>query len=642
MATLAGRVVRSRRVFTPDAVVVERGAEETPMARRCRDAASRRAVHVVDDRRELARRRRRRFRGGQAPSACWRRIAARFSGTVPAGTRGLACCNYLVMNLASNCPMDCGYCFLQEYLADNAAAHGLRESRGGARRAGAGARPPHGPPFPDRHRRARRQPGARSADRAQRRARAVLRGAAERLARAQDQDRRRRGLLALDPKDRVVVSWSLAPPAAVAFAEHGTASIAARLAAARRVVAAGYKVGVHFDPMIEHAGWEEGYRDLVAAVADAVPAARLAWVSMGALRFSPGSSHDACAQRFPGTPLLAGEQVPSADGKWRDFQPLRVDMYRRVRAFVEAALAGGAALSLHGDAGGVAARLRHAAAGRAGARRAALAAALMAAREPGIGIFDSGVGGLTVVHRMIETLPNEHLIYLGDTARYPVRHQVRRGGVALHARERPVPARQGREAAGGRVQHHVGGRARRAPRPHRRARHRRHRARRARRARRDPQPQGRRHRHRGHDRERQLHARAPRPRSRASRSTPAPVRSSWRSPRRAGSRTRSPSRPPRSISRASARAGIDTLVLGCTHYPLLARTIGDYLGPEVQLVDSATETAREVAALLAERGLAAAGGPGSTSFFVTDVPDRFVKIGSRFLGSAVDSAVRIE
>lgn len=87
---------------------------------------------------------------------------------------------------------------------------------------------------------------------------------------------------------------------------------------------------------------------------------------------------------------------------------------------------------------------------------------------------------------------------------------------------------------------------------------------------------------------------------------------------------------------------IDTLVLGCTHYPLLAATIGAYLGPEVQLVDSATETAREVARILAHEDLAAPAGPGSTSFFVTDVPDRFVKIGSRFLGSAVDSAVRIE
>jgi glutamate racemase len=87
---------------------------------------------------------------------------------------------------------------------------------------------------------------------------------------------------------------------------------------------------------------------------------------------------------------------------------------------------------------------------------------------------------------------------------------------------------------------------------------------------------------------------------------------------------------------------IDALVLGCTHYPLLAGVIGEYLGAGVQLIDSATETAREVKALLAERGLAHTGGPGSASFFVTDVADRFVRVGGRFLGSAIDSAVRIE
>jgi glutamate racemase len=87
---------------------------------------------------------------------------------------------------------------------------------------------------------------------------------------------------------------------------------------------------------------------------------------------------------------------------------------------------------------------------------------------------------------------------------------------------------------------------------------------------------------------------------------------------------------------------IDTLVLGCTHYPLLATSIAAYLGPEVRLVDSATETAREVTTLLCDRALARADGGGSASFFVTDVADRFIKIGARFLGAAVESAVRIE
>jgi glutamate racemase len=91
-----------------------------------------------------------------------------------------------------------------------------------------------------------------------------------------------------------------------------------------------------------------------------------------------------------------------------------------------------------------------------------------------------------------------------------------------------------------------------------------------------------------------------------------------------------------------ARSGIDTLILGCTHYPLLKPVIGEVMGPDVALVDSAEETAREVAAALASGGIARTSGAGCTSVFVTDVPDRFVRIGQRFLGARVESAVRIE
>jgi glutamate racemase len=91
-----------------------------------------------------------------------------------------------------------------------------------------------------------------------------------------------------------------------------------------------------------------------------------------------------------------------------------------------------------------------------------------------------------------------------------------------------------------------------------------------------------------------------------------------------------------------ARSGIDTLILGCTHYPLLAATIGAYLGPAVALVDSAAATAEEVRDHLVQHDLADAAGHGGASFFVTDVPERFVRVGQRFLGERVESAVRIE
>ena len=79
---------------------------------------------------------------------------------------------------------------------------------------------------------------------------------------------------------------------------------------------------------------------------------------------------------------------------------------------------------------------------------------------------------------------------------------------------------------------------------------------------------------------------------------------------------------------------IDTLVLGCTHYPLLARVIADTAGGGVRLVDSAQETARVVAHVLSSKGLRKGTDPGAPrrTFLVSDAPEAFARIGRRFLG----------
>ncbi len=78
---------------------------------------------------------------------------------------------------------------------------------------------------------------------------------------------------------------------------------------------------------------------------------------------------------------------------------------------------------------------------------------------------------------------------------------------------------------------------------------------------------------------------------------------------------------------------VDTLVLGCTHYPLLKALLEDILGKDIHLVDSAEAMATITAGLLAETGLA---NPVRLApryrFYVTDVPYRFQTIGERFLG----------
>jgi glutamate racemase len=90
-------------------------------------------------------------------------------------------------------------------------------------------------------------------------------------------------------------------------------------------------------------------------------------------------------------------------------------------------------------------------------------------------------------------------------------------------------------------------------------------------------------------------------------------------------------------------AGVDTLVLGCTHYPLLRGVLQETMGPEVVLVDSAESVAQEVRRRLAsDRRLAHAPGTTPPRFFVTDAPGPFLDVAQRFLGEPVAHLERAE
>jgi len=83
-------------------------------------------------------------------------------------------------------------------------------------------------------------------------------------------------------------------------------------------------------------------------------------------------------------------------------------------------------------------------------------------------------------------------------------------------------------------------------------------------------------------------------------------------------------------------AEIDTLVLGCTHYPLLAPLLGELLGPDVRLIDSAAETAAEAARTLGTERMLAGGDEPTYRFVASDDPLMFLQLGQRFLGGAIE------
>lgn len=249
------------------------------------------------------------------------------------GSDGQVCCNYFVINFASNCPMDCSYCYLQEYLARNPALKVFANIDDLVAEADE---------LLTKHRRYFFRIGTGEItdslilDPYIGFTRAVVPFFAQQsnvLLELKTKSNCVEDLLTLDPRGRIVVSWSMNPQAVIDAEEHGTASLLERLQAARLCQDAGYRLGFHFDPLIEYPDWQKDYEELVEQLFAMVDWKGISWLSMGVLRNTPGLKR-AMRERFPGTRLLAAEQLPNPDGKLRYFQPLRIEMYRTMLGWI--------------------------------------------------------------------------------------------------------------------------------------------------------------------------------------------------------------------------------------------------------------------------------------------------------------------
>lgn len=320
--------------YQPEEVIVERGSESSPIFHNLRRNLPNVPIQIVDDL----------VQAGKGDSGIGdgfgtakrklylTRHKGEFFKKCP-GSDGQVCCNYFVINFASNCPMDCSYCYLQEYLADNSslrvfgnvndlideADRTLSRHRGVFFRIGTGeitdslALEPYTGMVAELIPYFARQPN-------------VL---LELKTKSDCVD----GLLDLDPKGRVVVAWSMNPQCVIDQDEHNTATLDERLRAARRCQDAGYRLGFHFDPMIEYPGWETDYQNMLEQTFATIDWRRVAWLSLGVLRNTPGLKRMMRA-RFPQSTLLTGEQVLCPDGKLRYFYPQRIEMYRKMVSWI--------------------------------------------------------------------------------------------------------------------------------------------------------------------------------------------------------------------------------------------------------------------------------------------------------------------
>lgn len=317
--------------FALDRAVIENWCREGELARRVvANLAPGVAVDYVEDARGLLRPSAPTVEafGAEKRRLVLMRRRAPFLMGCPAGSQQFACCGYLVMVLGSNCPMDCSYCYLQEHLANNPALQIYANYRDA---------------FVELD---RLNPGGRTLrigtgewadslafDSITRMSVDLIEYFARRenlMLELKTKTVEIDNLLRVDSKDHTIVSWSLSTEPVYRSSEAGTASPEARISAAAQVRAAGYRVAFHLDPMIAYEGAEADYVALLDQLFDEIDPAHISFVSMGGLRMTPGL-RTAARRRFPRDPMLVGEEVLSADGRYRAFMPLRLALYRKLR-----------------------------------------------------------------------------------------------------------------------------------------------------------------------------------------------------------------------------------------------------------------------------------------------------------------------
>lgn len=255
------------------------------------------------------------------------RFKSNFLRPCPGTAASYRCCNYLVINETTNCPIDCSYCILQTYINNPVIIvytntdHIVHELQSLSSlnlerilRVGTGE-----------------LTDSLALD--------PVTGLSEQL--LPQIQKLPNVLLELKTKTdhiyhllthnpwRIIISWSINPLNRVKSDEKKSAPLFNRLKAAQKAMQHGFLIGLHFDPIIYEPEWAQNYRELIEQLSDYLEGHRIAWISLGSFRYPP-ALHNMIRQRFPKSNILSGEHVSGMDGKMRYIKPLRREMYQLI------------------------------------------------------------------------------------------------------------------------------------------------------------------------------------------------------------------------------------------------------------------------------------------------------------------------
>jgi len=259
-----------------------------------------------------------------------RKNKGRFLKPCP-GTKEYLCCQYYFLNIGLNCPFNCTYCILQVYLNTNSLVFyvnfedmlkelefRLKEDTS-IMRIGTGeltdslaldplvGLSPVLIEFFSKHERSYLELKTKSTN--------------------------CEHLLGLDHRGKTIISWSLSPQIIIDKEEGLAPSLKSRLRAAKICQDSGYKIGIHFDPIILYEGWQDDYESIIEEIFKNLDHRSIPWISLGCFRFVPDLK-GIIQERFPKSKIVYGEFVPCLDKKMRYPQRVRIHIYAKLISWI--------------------------------------------------------------------------------------------------------------------------------------------------------------------------------------------------------------------------------------------------------------------------------------------------------------------
>ncbi len=243
-------------------------------------------------------------------------------------TRTYQCCGYQIIHIGENCPLNCSYCILQAYFHDQVLKVWANQNDLWSELDSAFGR--------DKNRLFRVGTGEFTDSLALEH---LTEYSSDLVAFLEDYPNVR-----LELKSKIIdltwmkktsstrgvlPAWSVNSPDIVSTEEKGASTLEERLRAARYCADQGFRVCLHFDPIIHYPGWEKGYSRTVQMILDYLKPENIAYISLGSFRYMPGLK-DLIMRNHPGSTYIYNEFITGMDGKTRLLLPLRLEQFRHI------------------------------------------------------------------------------------------------------------------------------------------------------------------------------------------------------------------------------------------------------------------------------------------------------------------------